>query len=60
MYKIDLTIHPSLCLPEYIDMTELIEITAMGEIFSVYLDNKTGKIYDGNKYYSDYLKQIEI
>lgn len=55
MYKVDLTIYPAICLPINVDETDLIDITTMGDSFRSYLNPKTNRVYDGAKYYSEYL-----
>ena len=41
---------PPICLPAYMDRSNLLDITRVGDSYRRYLDAQTGVIYDGAEY----------
>jgi len=50
---------PIMFLPADLDRTNLSDITAIGDQYRRYLDQKTGKIHDCREYYETYMQNAE-
>lgn len=48
---IDRTINPPSCIPEAVDRDSLIDITCVGDSWRKYIDQRTGEVHDGEKYW---------
>lgn len=49
--EIDRSESPPSCLPSWLDKSNLVDITIVGDAFRKYFDPKTGSIHDGVEYY---------
>ena len=50
MIVFDYSTTPPTCLPESVSVSDLVDITAVGYSWRVFLDPTTGDIHDGNEY----------